>query len=90
MNMSVADKMSQAYVQGADDQKRRLAKEINAQENIIKQQRQELAELRELADEQARIISRDAGQRVTVLHDQARIISSMTKQIRKLHEAKES
>jgi len=63
--MSVADKMSQAYVQGADDQKRRLAKEINAQEN-------ELKALRELAD------------------DQARIISSMTKQIRKLHEAKES
>jgi len=55
--MSVADKMSQAYVQGADDQKRRLAKEINAQENEVKQQRQELEELRELADDQARIIA---------------------------------
>jgi len=41
--MSVADKMSQAYVQGADDQKR--------------QQSQELEALRELADDQARIIA---------------------------------
>ena len=41
--MSVADKMSQAYVLGADDQKR--------------QQSQELEALRELADDQARIIS---------------------------------
>ena len=69
--MSVADKMSQAYVLGADDQKRRLAKEINAQENEVKQQRQELEAMREL------------------LADQAHIISSMTKQIRKLHEEKE-
>ena len=63
--MSVADKMSQAYVQGADDQKRQLAKEINAQEN-------ELKALRALADEHLRIIS------------------EMTKQIRKLHEEKEN
>ena len=40
--MSVADKMSQAYVQGAEDQKR--------------QQSQELEALRELCDDQARII----------------------------------
>ena len=38
--MSVADKMSQAYVLGADDQKRALAKQINAQEDTVKQQRQ--------------------------------------------------
>ena len=63
--MSVADKMSQAYVLGADDQKRALAKQINAQEDAVKQQRQELEELRELCD------------------DQARIIESMQKQLRK-------
>ena len=40
--MSVADKMSQAYLQGADDAK--------------KQARQELEALRELCDDQARII----------------------------------
>ena len=40
--MSVADKMSQAYLQGADDAK--------------KQARQELEELRDLCDNQARII----------------------------------
>ncbi len=54
--MSVADKMSQAYVLGADDQKRALAKQINAQEDTVKQQRQELEALRELCDDQARII----------------------------------
>lgn len=40
--MSVADKMSQAYLQGADDAK--------------KQARQELEALRELCDDQQRII----------------------------------
>ena len=54
--MSVADKMSQAYVLGADDQKRALAKQINAQEDTVKQQRQELEALRELCDDQQRII----------------------------------
>ena len=48
--MSVADKMSQAYLLGSDDQKRRLAKEINAQEN-------ELKALRERNARQARIIA---------------------------------
>jgi len=56
--MSAADKMSRAYMAGADDQKR--------------QDSQELEALRELCD------------------DQQRIISSMTKQIRKLHEEKEN
>ena len=41
--MTIADRMSQAYVLGADDQKR--------------QQRQELEALRELCDDQARIIA---------------------------------
>ena len=40
--MSAADKLSQAYLQGADDAK--------------KQARQELEELRDLCDNQARII----------------------------------
>ena len=40
--MSVADKMSQAYLRGADDAK--------------KQERQELEELRDLCDDQQRII----------------------------------
>ena len=48
--MSTADKMSQAYLLGADDQKRRLAKEINAQENEVKA-------LRERNARQARIIA---------------------------------
>ena len=63
--MSTADKMSQAYLLGADDQKRRLAKEINAQENEVKALRERNAR-------------------------QARIIASMQKQIRKLHEEKEA
>ena len=41
--MTIADRMSQAYVLGADDQKR--------------QQRQELEALRELCDDQQRIIA---------------------------------
>ena len=56
---SVADKMSQAYIQGADDAK--------------KQARQELEELRDLVDNQARII--EGNHRV--VERQARIIKDM-------------
>ena len=48
--MTIEDRMSRSYLQGADDQKRRLAKEINAQEN-------ELKALRERNARQARIIA---------------------------------
>ena len=68
------DRMSRSYLQGADDQKRSTAKEFNAQENEVKQLRQELGELRvdstwiELND---------------LCDDQARIIASMQKQLEK-------
>ena len=60
--MSTADKMSQAYLLGADDQKRRLAKEINAQENEVKA-------LRDRNARQARIIA-SMQKQISKLHEE--------------------
>ena len=69
--MSVADKMSQAYVQGADDAK--------------KQARQELEELRDLVEHTATQFSNfELEELRDIVGNQARIIESMQKQINKM------
>jgi uncharacterized protein YwgA len=60
--MTVSDKIAQAYLRGADDGKKQARKELEEQFSSF-----ELEELRDLADDQARIIASMQKQRATLM-----------------------